>query len=206
MMFENPFLMMALWAGLLASISSGVIGSYVVVRRISFIAGSVAHSVLGGMGFCLWLQRTWSLQWAEPMLGAFAGLIYAPSAAFGAFWGVPFLMQTHGFTKMDAAFCTSMIWVGWAIGSPLIGWLSDHTGLSMCRCYSKPKLNSLCGLRCRSAIDDSVTLASSRPAHSSNSSWLVMWTMFPSSFSHSASASTHRSAELWNVKQEMRKQ
>ncbi len=66
---------MALWAGLLASISSGVIGSYVVVRRISFIAGSVAHSVLGGMGLCLWLQRTWDLKWAHPMLGAFAAAI-----------------------------------------------------------------------------------------------------------------------------------
>ncbi len=66
---------MALWAGLLASISSGVIGSYIVVRRISFIAGSVAHSVLGGMGLCLWLQKTWDLPWAHPMLGAFAAAI-----------------------------------------------------------------------------------------------------------------------------------
>jgi len=74
-LFGNPFLLMALWAGLLASISSGVIGSYVVVRRISFIAGSVAHSVLGGMGLCLWIQRTWGVPWAHPMIGAFAAAI-----------------------------------------------------------------------------------------------------------------------------------
>ena len=66
---------MAFWAGLLASISSGVIGSYVVVRRISFIAGSFAHSVLGGMGLCLWLQKSWNISWAHPMLGAFAAAI-----------------------------------------------------------------------------------------------------------------------------------
>ncbi len=73
--FGNPFLLMALWASLLASVSSGVIGSYVVVRRISFIAGGVTHSVLGGMGLCLWLQRTWGLKWAHPMLGAIAAAI-----------------------------------------------------------------------------------------------------------------------------------
>ena len=78
-LFENPFLQMALLAGLLASISSGVIGSYVVVKRISFIAGSISHSVLGGMGACLWLQRTFSISWLHPMIGAFA-------AAIGSAW------------------------------------------------------------------------------------------------------------------------
>jgi zinc transport system permease protein len=74
-LFEQPFLQMALWAGLLASISSGVIGSYVIVRRISFIAGSIAHSILGGMGLFLWLQRTQGLSWCHPMVGAFAAAI-----------------------------------------------------------------------------------------------------------------------------------
>lgn len=66
---------MALWACLLASIASGVIGSFVVVKRISFIAGSIAHSILGGMGFCLWLQRAHGLSWLDPIWGAFASAI-----------------------------------------------------------------------------------------------------------------------------------
>ena len=74
-LFENPFLQMALWAGLLASISSGVIGSFVVVKRIAFIAGSIAHSILGGMGFCLWMQRTHGIEWLHPMIGAFLAAI-----------------------------------------------------------------------------------------------------------------------------------
>src|SRR5690242_14284518 len=73
--FENPFLQMALFGGLLASVSSGVIGSYVVVKRIAFIAGSIAHSVLGGMGFFLWMQRTYDLPYLHPMIGAFLGAI-----------------------------------------------------------------------------------------------------------------------------------
>ncbi len=72
---ENVFLQMALWASLLASLASGVIGSFVVVKRISFIAGSIAHSVLGGMGFFLWLQRTYGLTWLDPIWGAFVSAI-----------------------------------------------------------------------------------------------------------------------------------
>lgn len=71
-LFENPFLQMALWASLLASVASGVIGSFVVVKRIAFIGGSISHSILGGMGLCLWLQRVYGIEWVDPILGAFA--------------------------------------------------------------------------------------------------------------------------------------
>lgn len=72
---DNIFIQMALWACLLASLASGVIGSFVVIKRISFIAGSIAHSVLAGMGLCLWLQRTYGLAWLDPIWGAFASAI-----------------------------------------------------------------------------------------------------------------------------------
>ncbi len=72
---DNIFLQMALWASLLASFASGVIGSFVVVKRIAFIAGSISHSILGGMGLALWLQRTYGILWLDPILGAFAGSI-----------------------------------------------------------------------------------------------------------------------------------
>jgi zinc transport system permease protein len=68
---DNVFILMALWASLLASFASGVIGSFVVIKRISFIAGSIAHSVLAGMGFFLWLNRSYGLTWLDPMWGAF---------------------------------------------------------------------------------------------------------------------------------------
>jgi len=47
---EHAFLQNAVAAALLASIGCGVMGTYVVVKRITFIAGGIAHSVLGGMG------------------------------------------------------------------------------------------------------------------------------------------------------------
>jgi zinc transport system permease protein len=71
----NPFLQMALFAGITASIASGIIGSYVVVKRIVFISGSIAHSVLGGMGICLWLKRTYGVEWITPIHGALIAAI-----------------------------------------------------------------------------------------------------------------------------------
>ncbi len=54
----NPLLLAALLAGIATSVVSGIIGSYVVVKRIVFIGGSISHAVLSGIGFCIWLERT----------------------------------------------------------------------------------------------------------------------------------------------------
>ncbi len=70
-----PFLLTSLLAGLASSITSGIVGSYVVVKRIVFISGSIAHSVLGGMGFFLWLRRTYHLDWLDPLYGALIAAI-----------------------------------------------------------------------------------------------------------------------------------
>jgi zinc transport system permease protein len=44
------FMRNALLAGLLASLSCGVIGTYVVIKRIVFISGGIAHTAYGGIG------------------------------------------------------------------------------------------------------------------------------------------------------------
>ncbi len=72
---DNVFVQMAFFACLLASIPSGVVGSFVVVKRISFIAGSISHSVLGWIGFCLGLQRAQGFYWLDPIWGAFFSAI-----------------------------------------------------------------------------------------------------------------------------------
>jgi zinc transport system permease protein len=74
-LLSNPFLEMALWASILVSIASGTIGSFVVIKRISFIAGAISHSLLGGMGLSIWLNRSYGLTWLDPLFGAFAGAI-----------------------------------------------------------------------------------------------------------------------------------
>lgn len=83
----NSFLRYAWLAGLCASVACGVVGSYVVVRRISYIAGGIAHCVFGGLGAAFYLQRVhgWEVyvpfsgwQPLHPLHGALvAGLIAA---------------------------------------------------------------------------------------------------------------------------------
>jgi zinc transport system permease protein len=82
-LFSHPFLMMSFLAGIAASITSGIVGSYVVAKRIVFISGSIAHSVLGGMGIFLWLKRTYNITWMNPLHGA---LVAAILSAFLIGW------------------------------------------------------------------------------------------------------------------------
>jgi len=48
MQFE--FMRNALLAALLVSVACGIVGSYVVVRRMVFISGGIAHASFGGIG------------------------------------------------------------------------------------------------------------------------------------------------------------
>lgn len=65
-----PLLKYQLLAALLASTAAGIIGSFVVVKRISMISGGIAHTVLGGMGVATFLGLS-------PMLGAFVAALLA---------------------------------------------------------------------------------------------------------------------------------
>ncbi len=67
---ENEFLRLALLAGLLASVASGVVGSYVVTRRITYIAGGVAHCILGGIGLAAFISVVAGWGWLRPLHGA----------------------------------------------------------------------------------------------------------------------------------------
>jgi MFS family permease len=52
-----------------------------------------------------------------------------PLSVLGALWGIEYLVSvTHG-TKDQAAGAASMMYVGWLVAGPIIGWYSDKTGL-----------------------------------------------------------------------------
>ena len=114
---DIPFLRYAFIAGAMASVSFGMVGSYVIVKRISYIAGAIAHSVLGGIGLSLYVRTALGLEWFEPLFGAviaallsaiIIGLVslYAQEredTVIGAIWsigmatGLLFLAVTPGY-------------------------------------------------------------------------------------------------------------
>lgn len=129
---SNPLLLSAVLAGVLASLVSGIIGSYVVVKRIVFICGGISHSVLGGIGFCLWLERAKGVTWATPLLGALVAAISSAliigwihlsyrqreDSVIASLWsvgmatGVVFIAQTPGFNVELTNFLVgNILWV-----------------------------------------------------------------------------------------------
>ena len=80
----NPFLLSGLIAGLLSSISCGIVGPYVVTRRLLFLAGALAHIAIGGVGAAIYLSTVHpaAFGWLEPIHGGLAAaLVSAPVLA-----------------------------------------------------------------------------------------------------------------------------
>ena len=102
-----PFMKYALLAGLLACISFGVVGTYVVTRRISYLAGAIAHSVLGGIGAAVYAQQVLGWKWCHPMFGAMVAALLA-AVLLG-------LVSLYGKEREDTAI--SVIWAtGMSVG------------------------------------------------------------------------------------------
>ena len=112
-----PFLQYALLTGVLASIACGIIGSYVVTKRITYIAGSIAHTVLGGLGAARYCQTVHGWEWFHPLYGAVLAALLAAviiglvsmrarqreDTVIGALWamgmaaGILFISRTPGY-------------------------------------------------------------------------------------------------------------
>ncbi len=69
-LLELPFLQNALLAGLLCSLATGVTGTFVVLRRITYIAAAISHCILGGLGAARYLSVVWGWTWLRPIHGA----------------------------------------------------------------------------------------------------------------------------------------
>jgi zinc transport system permease protein len=48
--FSYDFMINAIIASVLASVACGIIGSYIVIKRLVFLSGGIAHSAYGGIG------------------------------------------------------------------------------------------------------------------------------------------------------------
>jgi zinc transport system permease protein len=131
-LMTNPLLQAAILAGFAASVAGGIIGSYVVVKRIVFISGSIAHCVLSGMGLALFLRRTQGIMWLTPLLGALVAAIISAliigwihlnyrereDSIIATLWsigmaiGIVFISQTPGYNVELMSFLLgNILWV-----------------------------------------------------------------------------------------------
>ncbi len=93
---QFDFMRNALWAGLLVSIACGIIGTFVVINRLVFISGGIAHAAYGGIGLGYFFQF-------NPVWGA---ILFSLVSALGMG-----LVQRKTRQRTD-----TIIGVMWAIG------------------------------------------------------------------------------------------
>lgn len=118
-LLELPFLQNAILAGILCSISSGIVGTYVVLRRITYIAAAISHCVLGGLGAAKYLSVVYGWTWLKPVYGAVVTALIAAliigwislrakereDSVISALWavgmsaGVLFIYKTPGYNE-----------------------------------------------------------------------------------------------------------
>lgn len=114
-----PFLRHAFFSGILASLAFGIIGTFVVARRITYIAGAISHCVLAGIGAGLYLEHAAGVGWFGPLTGAIVAALAAAiiiglvslyanqreDTAIGALWsigmavGLLFIAKTPGYVE-----------------------------------------------------------------------------------------------------------
>ncbi|WP_298031115.1 metal ABC transporter permease [uncultured Alistipes sp.] len=100
-LIQYGYLSNALAACVLSGITCGVIGTYVVCRRMVFLSGGITHASFGGLGIAFYLG-------ANPIAGA---MIFAVLSALGIEWA-----GSRGRIREDSAI--GIIWsVGMAVGA-----------------------------------------------------------------------------------------
>ncbi len=100
---DNQFLRYAMAMGGLSAVAFGIIGTFVTIKRIGYLAGAISHSIFGGIGLALYLGVSLGIQWATPLMGAVAAAILS-SLVVG-------LVSLHAKERED-----TIIGTLWAVG------------------------------------------------------------------------------------------
>ena len=97
------FFQNALWSSLLISIACGIVGTYIVTRRIVFISGGITHASFGGLGLGFYFG-------VNPLLSA---LLFAVVSAFG----IEYFSHTGNYRQLREDSVIATVWsFGMAVG------------------------------------------------------------------------------------------
>ena len=112
---QYNYLSNALVACILSGITCGIIGTYIVARRMVFLCGGITHASFGGLGIAFYAG-------ANPILGA---TIFAILSALGIEWS-----NSRSKIRPDSAI--GMVWgIGMAIGAFFIALRPGYTSGDM---------------------------------------------------------------------------
>jgi MFS family permease len=78
--------------------------------------------LLAGLRIILFRRQTY-------YIGAVGFLLYLPASVFMDLWGIPYFQDAYHLDSEQAGHMMMMPFIGWIIGSPLAGYISDKIGL-----------------------------------------------------------------------------
>ncbi len=114
-LIQYDYLSNAFWAAILSGISCALAGTYIVARRMVFLAGGITHASFGGLGIALYIG-------VNPLLGA---LLFALGASLGIEWA-----SERDKIRQDSAI--GIIWsVGMALGALFMSLRPGYTSGDM---------------------------------------------------------------------------
>lgn len=108
----------------------GVFGLVFMILFFIIAKDNKEHSYSGQKSNAPKLSDLFSLLKAKKnwVLTFYSGLAFTPIAVLGGLWGNPFFEVAHHLSATEAAFYTSLIFLGLAIGGPLFGFFADRLG------------------------------------------------------------------------------
>ena len=140
--FQYGYLSNALAACILSGITCGLIGTYVVCRRMVFLAGGITHASFGGLGIAFWAGT-------NPIVGAWifaaSGLLSMALEAIGFYFAFCFSACGADPLKEIVSLFAQLLAIAMKLGWPFLSLLGAFVAWRLCRRSALNRLKRMQG-------------------------------------------------------------
>ena len=109
-------------------IYAGVVGLVIAACLLLLLPKEAPAQSAGGLASVFRSLKTVFVNPQSILCGLISGLLFIPTTIFGMTWGVRFLQEARGREYDAAVMLAATVPLGWMIGCPLLGFISDKLG------------------------------------------------------------------------------
>lgn len=106
-----------------------VIGLALTAIIFGIVRDTPEHKTIPQHTLTVFYQQVWRVLISKQvwLIGVVGACVYTSLSVFGELWGKAYLQQAHHLDPIAAAKTISLLFIGWAVGAPLAGFISDYT-------------------------------------------------------------------------------